>query len=112
MSFLLMTLGWFLLLSSVISYWRVKHWETSIRASSNRGPLTPEGADRELTIRRNIERVFGIGMGGEEEGESGARESSRDESWFDRDARHSNPVDQQTLQEARLARDLRAAGLL
>lgn len=105
--------GWFLLLSSVIGYWRVKRWETSIRASSNREPLTAEDANREITIRRNIEQVFGIGMRGEEEVAGGGRESSRgDESWFERDVRHSNPVDQQTLHEARLARDLRAAGLL
>jgi len=108
MSFLLMTLGWFLLLSSIIGYWRVKHWETSIRASSNRGPVTAEDIDRDIAIRRNIEQVFGIGFGVEDEGES----SRRNESRSGRDTLHSNPVDQQSLQEARLARDLRAAGLL
>jgi hypothetical protein len=108
MSFLLMTLGWFLLLSSIIGYWRVKHWETSIRASSNRGPVTAEDIDRDIAIRRNIEQVFGIGFGVEDEGESSRRNDSRS----GRDTLHSNPVDQQSLQEARLARDLRAAGLL
>ena len=100
--------GWFLLLSSIIGYWRVKHWETSIRASSNRGPVTAEDIDRDIAIRRNIEQVFGIGFGVEDEGES----SRRNESRSGRDTLHSNPVDQQSLQEARLARDLRAAGLL
>ncbi|KAG1905319.1 uncharacterized protein F5891DRAFT_1162135 [Suillus fuscotomentosus] len=32
LSFLLMTLGWFLLLSSLVGFWRVKNWESAIRA--------------------------------------------------------------------------------
>jgi hypothetical protein len=77
----------------------------SIRASSNRGPVTHEDINRDIAIRRNIEQVFGLGLAAEDEGEDGAREPS--------DVRHSNPIpDQQVLHEVRLARDLRAAGLL
>ncbi|KIJ56705.1 hypothetical protein M422DRAFT_22866 [Sphaerobolus stellatus SS14] len=34
LSFLLMTVGWFILLTSVLSFWRVKRWERSIVASN------------------------------------------------------------------------------
>ncbi|KIM84146.1 hypothetical protein PILCRDRAFT_87611 [Piloderma croceum F 1598] len=110
MSFLLMTLGWFFLLSSIIGYWRVKHWEMSIR-SSHRGSITPEDINRDIAIRRNIEQVFGIGTGEGDEEESGARQTSRRNETGG--LQHSNPIpDQQTLHDARLARDLRAAGLM
>jgi hypothetical protein len=102
--------GWFFLLSSIIGYWRVKHWEMSIR-SSHRGSITPDDINRDITIRRNIEQVFGIGMGEGDEEESGARQSSRRNETGE--LQHSNPIpDQQTLHDARLARDLRAAGLM
>ncbi|KAJ7052508.1 hypothetical protein C8F01DRAFT_997993 [Mycena amicta] len=89
LSFLLMTLGWFLLLSSFIGFWRIKRWERGIR-TTNTTPLTPEDIERDAAVRRNIENVFGFSFNEEDE----AREQRR------------RPV------EARLARDLRAAGLL
>jgi len=33
LSFFLMTIGWFILLTSILSFWRVKHWERGIIAS-------------------------------------------------------------------------------
>jgi hypothetical protein len=98
----------------VIGFWRVKHWEMSIRASANRGPITAEDINRDIAIRRNIEHVFGLGLGGQDEREGEARETSgRHEATSGEDVRHSNPIsDQQLLHEARLTRDLRAAGLL
>lgn len=58
-------------------------------------PSTPEDVERDLAIRRNIENVFGLNLG---------------------DAPGAQPphsaVSQLALQEARLTRDLRAAGLL
>lgn len=100
--------GWFLLLSSVVGFWRVKHWEHSIRVASNPGPITPEDIERDATIRRNIEQVFGMGlMGGDTERPRNAP-SSRSEG-----GGHSNPIpDRHTLEDERLTRDLRAAGLL
>jgi hypothetical protein len=53
-----MTLGWFLLLSSIIGYWRVKRWEKSVRTPTL--PPTAEQIERDQNIRRGLEEVFGI----------------------------------------------------
>jgi hypothetical protein len=53
----LLYLGWFILLSSVLSYWRVKRWERSIQRPE---PTTPADIERDRAIRRNIQNVFGI----------------------------------------------------
>lgn len=59
-----------------------------------------------MAIRRNIEQVFGIGLSGDSDG---PRRSSRRRE----ESGHSNPIpDQQRLDDERLTRDLRAAGLL
>jgi hypothetical protein len=82
----------------------------SIR-SSHRGSITSEDVNRDIIIRRNIEQVFGIGMDEGDEEESDARPTSRRNET--EGLQHSNPIpDQQTLRDARLARDLRAAGLM
>ncbi|KAJ8583752.1 hypothetical protein M405DRAFT_748137 [Rhizopogon salebrosus TDB-379] len=60
LSFLLMTLGWFLLLSSSISFWRLKNWESSIRASTSRQSHSQEEIARDVATRRNIEQAFHI----------------------------------------------------
>lgn len=108
LSFLLMTLGWFLLLSSIIGFWRVKRWENSIRSTSSPSPLSPEDIERDIAIRRNIENVFGLGYQEAEDSDViGAQHVRRDE--------HGSIIvipPPELLEEARLARDLRAAGLL
>jgi hypothetical protein len=59
LSFLFMTLGWFLLLSSIIGYWRVKRWESSVRAPAS--PQTPQQSSIiDAQMRANLEQVFGI----------------------------------------------------
>lgn len=60
LSFLLMTLGWFLLLSSLVGFWRVKNWESAIRASNTHEPQSPEDIARDIAARRNIEQAFNI----------------------------------------------------
>lgn len=60
LSFLLMTLGWFLLLSSLVGFWRVKNWESAIRASNAHEPQSPEDIARDIAARRNIEQAFNI----------------------------------------------------
>ncbi|KAG1750198.1 hypothetical protein EDB19DRAFT_1629370 [Suillus lakei] len=60
LSFLLMTLGWFLLLSSLVGFWRVKNWESAIRASNVHEPQSPEDIARDIATRRNIEQAFNI----------------------------------------------------
>ena len=89
LAFLFMTLGWFLFLSSVIGYWRVKRWERSIRAASR--PPTVEDVQRDIEIRRNIANVFGVSFG-EDNGAARLAEAR--------------------AADVRLTRDLRAAGLL
>ncbi|KAJ7650372.1 metal homeostatis protein bsd2 [Roridomyces roridus] len=103
LSFLLMTLGWFLLLSSFIGFWRVKRWERSIRSSTS-VPVTAEAIERDAEVRHNIETVFGYAFSSPDSSE---RRMRRDENG----ALVVIPT-QELLEEARLARDLRAAGLL
>lgn len=116
LSFLLMTLGWFLLLSSTVSFWRVKRWENSIRSTSSsastaasapsqRNYLTREEVEHDLAMRRNLESVFGIPF---EEGDVPTGAGVH----FDENGHAIIIPGQQTLEEARLTRDLRAAGLL
>ncbi|KAF9474245.1 hypothetical protein BDN70DRAFT_885030 [Pholiota conissans] len=97
LSFLFMTLGWFLLLSSVIGYWRVKRWENSIRSPSPVAP-TPQQLEHDINVRRNLEQVFGFGFE-EDHHESDARRMSTGEP----------PLESQ---DTRIARSLRAAGLI
>ncbi|KAG6900225.1 hypothetical protein C0993_001294 [Termitomyces sp. T159_Od127] len=99
LAFLFMTLGWFVFLSSLIAYIRIKRWERSIRSPPAPAPApSPDVVERDREIRRNLASVFGIA--------------------FDDEERHEGrTVDPRTreeaeAQDARLARDLRAAGLL
>ncbi|KAF9653399.1 hypothetical protein BDM02DRAFT_3232405 [Thelephora ganbajun] len=55
LSFFLMTVGWFILLTSVLSYWRVKRWERSILASSDTVNSTPS----ENLLSRRLRAAFG-----------------------------------------------------
>ncbi|KAG6898217.1 hypothetical protein C0992_003329 [Termitomyces sp. T32_za158] len=101
LAFLFMTLGWFIFLSSLIAYVRLKRWERSIRAPPSPAVASPEVVERDREIRRNLASVFGIAFEDEEAAEGG----------------RGRRVDQRTreevaAQDARLARDLRAAGLL
>jgi len=86
-----MTFGWVLLFTSIVGFWRVKRWETSIRAASRpQAPVTASDLAREVEVRRNIESIFGVGD--------------------DRELEAS--LDPQAEAEIRLARHLRAAGLM
>lgn len=84
-------LGWFLVLSSLISFWRVKRWENALRTPAV--APSPENIERDRTMRRNIENVFGITFGEDDE-------------------RARMAMSAEAAAEARLTRDLRAAGLL
>jgi hypothetical protein len=125
-------LGWFLLLTSIIGYVRVKRFEMSIRAaqripSSSGGsssasaggadgqPISESELERVVAIRRNLEDVFGIplrsagtdvaAMGHQEGDENTAASRHGHEPRTEREARLM-------AEEARLERDLRAAGLI
>ncbi|PPQ67470.1 hypothetical protein CVT25_006011 [Psilocybe cyanescens] len=103
LSFLFMTLGWFLLLSSIIGYWRVKRWEKSVRT-----PVTPpstEQLENDAAVRRGLESVFGISIGAP----PGQQQSIVHGDEF------GNTIvipSQRVLEDARLQRNLRAAGIL
>jgi len=86
-----MTFGWVLLFTSIVGFWRVKRWEMSIRASSRpQAPVITNDLAREVQVRLNIESMFGFGD--EQELETA--------------------LDPQAEAEMRLARHLRAAGLI
>ncbi|KAI9439919.1 metal homeostatis protein bsd2 [Lactarius indigo] len=108
-SFLLMTIGWFLLLTSMIGYFRVKRFEMSVRASRNGGPpaLTAEDIRRDMALRRNIEEVFGLSVVYESDGTAatcccGSANANRVQ---------PGGLPRSSI-EMRLENDLRAAGLL
>ena len=50
--------GWFLLLSSIIGFWRVKRWEHSVRTPA--APPTTEQVEEDQHLRQNLQRIFGI----------------------------------------------------
>ncbi|KAJ2922880.1 hypothetical protein H1R20_g14263, partial [Candolleomyces eurysporus] len=97
LSFLFMTLGWFLLLSSCVGFWRVKRWESSLRAPPVPEP-TPQDIDRDRAIRHNLANALGIQLDDDERLQ---------------DPNMLTPAQHAALAaEARLTRDLRAAGLI
>ncbi|KAI0352905.1 hypothetical protein OH77DRAFT_1408179 [Trametes cingulata] len=133
LSFLLMTIGWFILLTSVLGFWRVKRWERGILSSQGEtpAPATPEEQARSAAILHSIERAFGLqglangsllrtGLGF-----PGAEHRSSQDDEDDARARNSyvlpldpsNPERNERIarayaDEARLHQDLRSAGLL
>ncbi|KAI0335516.1 hypothetical protein GY45DRAFT_1316861 [Cubamyces sp. BRFM 1775] len=136
LSFLLMTIGWFILLTSVLGFWRVKRWERGILSAQGEtaAPATPEEHARSAAIIHSIERAFGLqgladgsllraglGFPGAEHREQ--RQSVDEDE--DAPARNSyvlplDPADPERNEriarayadEARLHHDLRNAGLL
>ncbi|KAI9511818.1 hypothetical protein F5148DRAFT_1167828, partial [Russula earlei] len=55
--------SWFLLLTSMIGYFRVKRFELSVRASRTAPTvLVTEDIQRDMALRRNLEDVFGISV--------------------------------------------------
>ncbi|KAF4613710.1 hypothetical protein D9613_007783 [Agrocybe pediades] len=98
LSFLFMTVGWFLLLSSVIGYWRVKRWENSVRVQP--APPAPEDMERDDQVRRRLESAFGISFDAPAQNAAALRTD------------HYNAGAAVASEEARLTRDLRAAGIL
>lgn len=94
--------GWFLLLSSVIGFWRVKRWEQTVAR-----PPTVEQLEDDQHLRQNLQRIFGITF-------TQPREDNQSRVHQDEE----NPATPSTLsaqsieRQVRLARDLEAAGLV
>ncbi|TBU32722.1 hypothetical protein BD311DRAFT_785364 [Dichomitus squalens] len=136
LSFLLMTVGWFILLTSLLGFWRVKRWERGILSSQDDAPAqaTPEERARSAAIIHSIERVFGLqgladgslirqGLGfpgaayHEGEGEEEDEEAVPPRNTYILPLDESDPVRNERIarayaDEARLHQDLRSAGLL
>ena len=114
LSFFFMTTGWFILLHSTVSFWRAKRWERVINEStqsdsSNDTPtrrITAADVQRDQEVRRNLESAFGLGL------DSTAYSPSRPQAIVDANGYVVVVPDRAALEEARLARDLRAAGLI
>ncbi|KAG7089751.1 hypothetical protein E1B28_011405 [Marasmius oreades] len=126
-AFICMTIGWFLLLTSCIGFWRIKRWESSIRDSSTPSAprvVTPEQIQRERDMRANLEAVFGISFDEDERPRTivpaapQAGNNSISEPTppllhrvhLDEHG-HAVIIPTQDLEEMALERDLRAAGL-
>jgi len=108
-SFLLMTVGWFLLLTSIIGYFRVKRFELSVRASRAAPPvLTPENIQRDVALRQNLEEVFGISVLFDSAVAAATTNSSTEQT---ADMAQQGGI-VQAIYEARLQNDLRNAGLI
>ncbi|EPQ59409.1 hypothetical protein GLOTRDRAFT_125716 [Gloeophyllum trabeum ATCC 11539] len=58
LSFFLMTVGWFILLTSVVGFYRVKLWERNILSSQRESSQPPPPSSQPYLTQ--IERVFGI----------------------------------------------------
>jgi positive regulator of sigma E activity len=65
LSILFMTLGWFLLLTSILGFWRVKRFESSIRQRPNPNPPSAEEVERDRDLTHNLQEIFGIPPPGE-----------------------------------------------
>jgi len=126
-AFFLMTIGWFILLTSVLSYWRVKRWERSILSSSE--PETPASTEGPLSRMRAAFASHGIlrhgfSLSRDEEPitpastavsvDTATRVTQRGNS-MEPGRPSSDPevrLAQAWAEEARLQNDLRAAGLM
>lgn len=75
LSFILMTIGWFFLITSFLGFWRVKRWQRGVQASvvaaeRERDP-TPEDLARNAQVLRNLEQAFGISWDAERQNPGG-----------------------------------------
>ena len=120
-------IGWFILLTSILSYWRVKRWERSIISSSDSGNSTSS----EGPLSRRLRAAFGgrmmfrhgFSLSRDEDSntsglaistETAARMGQRGGSVELRRPASDSEIRlaQAWAEEARLQNDLRAAGLM
>lgn len=59
LSLFLMTIGWFIFMSSLLGFWRVKRWERSIRASTPAAIVTPEQQQQDREVFSNLQTSIG-----------------------------------------------------
>ena len=116
--------GWFLLLTSLIGYFRVKRFELSVRASraipspsSSAAPAAAMSAaendvERNVLLRRNFEGVFGGFSVVFDSNLAAAAAAANPTPNHTSDRARQNGVICRAIEEARLQNELRNAGLL
>lgn len=131
LSFFLMTVGWFILLTSLLGFWRVKRWERNILASQNNSNTANQTSG---TAFSQFERTFsipradffrqGFGFGARHSIDSDDVEARAGTTEIDprdvermlnlspNDPNRERLVAEAIVNERRLQDDLRAAGLL
>jgi hypothetical protein len=113
-----MTVGWFLFMTSILQFWRVKKWERGIRASTQAAQVAPQ--DHQLLS--NLQIALGLGTGANPNAHDQYSSNSHD-AGIDQleEARRSTAVhpeatqeqmDEATRYENRLRRDLSSLGYL
>ncbi|KAJ3927954.1 MAG: hypothetical protein NXY57DRAFT_1023381 [Lentinula lateritia] len=132
LSFFLMTFGWFILLTSILGFWRVKRWERNIVASQQPAPTDGPRASRSpfegifglhsLPSRDFFRQGFGMNTRQEDieaQAETDAHQDEIDEEELIQhlnispdDPNRARLVAEALINERRLQNDLRAAGLL
>lgn len=113
-----MSVGWFILLTSLLGYWRVKRWERGIRNANNAEPSVAAGTSSGVETPTVLDRsgylnpfsLFGVPF------PRSAEEREQDENGLEISTPmgHGREHSQRevTEQELRLQRDLRSAGLI
>jgi len=131
LSFFLMTIGWFILLTSVLGFWRVKRWESGVLASQRDNPgSAPPPPPSSGPFMTQFESRFGLrgmtrtelfrqGFGfssRHEEHEEGETSVDPEETEFiipaDADPEQARQMEEAIRNERRLHAELRAAGLI
>ncbi|KAJ7044471.1 hypothetical protein C8F04DRAFT_989994 [Mycena alexandri] len=128
-SFFLMTIGWFILLTSVLGFWRVKRWERGVLASQRENPgaqIPPPSTGPFMTTfeqswgLRNTSDLFrsGLGLRSRQDDHERMEAASADpaETEFmipaDADPERARQLQEAIRNERRLHAELRAAGLI
>ncbi|KAJ6598932.1 hypothetical protein DFH09DRAFT_970877 [Mycena vulgaris] len=133
-SFFLMTVGWFILLTSVLGFWRVKRWERGVMASQRENPGAPPPVLSSGPFMTQFERGFGLrgmtrsdlfrrGLGFGPRDEHDEHDDDRAEVSVDAtetdlmipadaDPERVRQLEEALRNERRLHEELRAAGLL
>lgn len=78
-AFMMMTIGWFILLTSLLGFWRVKRWERGVQASVAAPPereRTAEEIVRDRQVLNNIELAFGLNWGRPEDQQPPPRDAN------------------------------------
>jgi hypothetical protein len=108
-----MTVGWFLFMTSILQFWRVKKWERGIRASTQAAEVAPQ--DHQLLS--NLQIALGIG-GAHDQSSSNSHDAEIDQLEAARRSRAAHPeanpeqMDEATRYENQLRRDLSRLGYL